>query len=133
MNMLVTGNPQVFSQGDWQNKMGIEARDTGNAMPTEQIIKLSQAIKIPALQAYRDAVGRRTREIVDQLEPEKIKDKVDPARLLEVQKAGAVIPAAAGLIEYWSRRNIAGLLLMPATRHNLVRLNECLRLKENKN
>lgn len=133
MNMLVAGNPQVFSQGDWQNKMGIEARDTGNAMPTEQIIKLSQAIKIPALQAYRDAVGRRTREIVDQLEPEKIKDKVDPARLLEVQKAGAVIPAAAGLIEYWSRRNIAGLLLMPATRHNLVHLNECLRLKEKKN
>lgn len=26
--------------------------------------------------------------------------------------------------DYWSRRTIAGLLLMPATRHNFVHLNE---------
>lgn len=132
MNMLVAGSAQVFTRGEWQNKMEIEAQDTGNAMPAEQIINLSHNINIPALRAYRVAVGRRTREIVSQLQPEYLKDKVDPARLDEVQKAGAVIPAANGLLEYWSRRNIAGLMLMPATRHNLIHLNESLRLKEKK-
>jgi hypothetical protein len=132
MNMLVAGTPQVFTRGDWQDKLAIDARDTGNAMSADLILKLSQNIDIPALRAYRVAVGRRTREIVSQLQPESLKDKVDPARLAEIQKAGAVIPAANDLIEYWGRRNIAGLLLMPATRHNLVHLNESFRLKEKK-
>jgi hypothetical protein len=42
---------------------------------------------------------------------------------------GAVVEAAQGLIDYWGRRNIAGLLLMPATRHNFIHLNEALRIK----
>jgi hypothetical protein len=42
---------------------------------------------------------------------------------------GAVVPAAHGIADYWASRNIAGLLLMPATRHNLIHLNEALRLK----
>lgn len=133
MNMLVAGDQQVFTQEGWQNSLGIEAHDTGNAMPPDLILQLTEDINIPSLRTYRVAVGLRTRKIVSQLQPESLKYKVDPARLAEVQKAGAVIPAANGLIEYWSRRNIAGLLLMPATRHNLVHLNESLRLKEKKN
>jgi hypothetical protein len=132
MNMLVAGREQVFTEGEWQIVLGIENRDTGNAMPAELIIRLSQNIVIPALRAYRVAVGRRTGEIVMQLPPANLKDKVDPARLVKVQSSGAVIPAASGLIEYWRKRTIAGLLLMPATRHNLIHLNECLRLKEKK-
>jgi len=132
MNMLVAGSEQVFTRGDWLIEMGIEARETGNAMPAEKILQLSEKINITALRAYRVAVGRRTREIVSQLPPEKLKDKVDPARLKDVSSAGAVIPAASGLLAYWSKRNIAGSLLMPATRHNLVHLNESFRLKEKK-
>jgi hypothetical protein len=132
VNMLVAGSQQVFTLERWQPELGVDARDTGNAMPGEQILRLSQQIDIPALRAYRLAVGRRTRQVVKQLSPERLKDKVNPARLDTVQEDGAVVPAASGLIEYWSRRNIAGLLLMPATRHNLVHLNECLRLKEKK-
>ena len=43
---------------------------------------------------------------------------------------GAVLEVASDLIDYWAKRTIAGLLLMPATRHNLVHLNEALRLKQ---
>lgn len=42
---------------------------------------------------------------------------------------GAVIDEARWLIEYWSRRKIAGLLLMPPTRHNFVHLNKSMRIK----
>jgi hypothetical protein len=130
MNMLVAGSQQVLLQDDRLDEMRIEARDTGNAMPADEILKLSQGIDIAALRAYRVAVGRKTREIVDHLQTDRLKEKVDPARLAQVQQEGAVIEAAGGLIDYWSKRNIAGLLLMPATRHNLVHLNESLRLKE---
>jgi len=98
-------------------------------MDKEGVANLSNAIDIEALRAYRLAVGRRTRDIVKQLEPEELKQKVEPSRLQQVMDEGAVVEAASGLVVYWSKRNIAGLLLMPATRHNLVHLNEALQLK----
>jgi hypothetical protein len=47
-----------------------------------------------------------------------------------VQDERAVLEAASDITDYWGKRTIAGLLLMPATRHNLVHLNEALRLKQ---
>jgi phosphotransferase system IIB component len=129
MNLLVAGKPQVQNQDNWLTHMRIDVQDTGNGMDQDRIANLSALIDIEALRAYRVVVGRGTREIVEQLEPEELKQKVDPARLARVMEEGALIEAAKGIRDYWSKRNIAGLLLMPATRHNLVHLNEALRLQ----
>jgi hypothetical protein len=67
---------------------------------------------------------------VKQLRPEELKLKVEPARLERVMVEGAVEEAARGLIDTWGNRTIAGLLLMPPTRHNFVHLNEAARLKK---
>jgi len=130
MNLLVAGAPQIMRQDDWLDRMGITARDTGNEMDAGGIAHLSAAISIAALRAYRLAVGRKTRDIVKQLEAEALKRAVEPARLQQVMDEGAVVEAAAYITDYWGRRNIAGLLLMPATRHNIVHLNEALKLKQ---
>ena len=130
MNLLVAGSPQILNQDNWLKQMKIKVRDTGNAMGAEDVVELSHKIDINALRAYRVAVGRRTRDIVKQIQPQELKNKVDPARLERVKEEGAVDEETSWLIAYWSKRNIAGLLLMPATRHNLVHLNESLRLKE---
>jgi hypothetical protein len=129
MNILVAGSPQILNRGHWIRKLMVPFRDTGNAMGKLEIENLSNKIVIKALRSYRVAVGRKTSEIVKQLQFQDLKNKVDPARLEQVRKEGAVVEAASGLLDYWGRRNIAGLLLMPATRHNLVHLNESLRLK----
>jgi hypothetical protein len=34
------------------------------------------------------------------------------------------------LSDYWSKKTIAGLLLMPPTRHNFVHLNEAARIRQ---
>ena len=130
MNLLVAGSSQILNQDNWLKQMKINVHDTGNAMDEEGIADLSNRIDIEALRAYRVAVGRRTRDIVKQIQPQDLKNKIDPARLERVKEEGAVDEEASWLIAYWSKRNIAGLLLMPATRHNLVHLNESLRLKE---
>jgi hypothetical protein len=44
-------------------------------------------------------------------------------------KEGAVLPEAMEIINYWSSKTIAGLLLMPATRHCILHLNEAERIK----
>ena len=133
MNVLVAGTPQVIDRENWQARINVGVYNTGNSTSGEQIRELSNRIDIPGLRAYRVAVGRRTREIVKDIQPDDLKNKVEPDCIEHIRTSGAVVEAASVLLDYWSKRNIAGLLLMPATRHNLVHLNESLRLKEKKN
>ncbi len=132
MNFLVAGTDQLASREGWFEKMGAPFRDCGNDMTAEEIHQLSASIHLSVLQAYRVAVGRRTQEIVSKLSPEELKTKVDPARLQAVMAAGALKPISSGIRDYWGNRTIAGLLLMPASRHIIVHLNEALKLKRKK-
>jgi hypothetical protein len=130
MNLLVAGNPQVLLREGWPGKMKIRDEDTGNAMTTASMAELSAIIDLEALREYRLYVGRQTREIVKSIHWEQIKQRVDPARLQQIVEQGAVPKGANGLLEYWGGLTVAGLLLMPPTRHNFVHLNEALRLRK---
>jgi len=129
MNLLVAGTPQILLQEDWLARLHISVRDTGNTMNAREMTDFSQAVDFPALRAYRLAVGRRTRTIVQQLRPEDIKQNTPPDRIQQVLDQGAVLEGAHDIVEYWEKRTTAGLLLMPATRHNLTHLNEMADLK----
>ncbi len=130
MNLLIAGTPQLLRAENWLDKMNVAYQDTGNAMRASEIADLSATVDISALFAYRTAVGRRTRHIVQALPAESLRQKVDPTRLQQIMAEGAVSPASQGLLDYWGKRTIAGLLLMPPTRHNMVHLNEALKLKQ---
>jgi hypothetical protein len=130
MNILLAGENQLFEQDRWATRLKVTLRDTGNAMTPDEIAALSAQVDIATLRAYRTAVGRRTREQVQQLPPNDFKRKVEPARLKRVLDESAVCEASQGLLDYWGNLTLAGLLLMPPTRHNLVHLNEALRLKQ---
>jgi hypothetical protein len=130
MNMLVAGSQQIFERYGWVRRLKIGARDTGNGMDAAGIDALSQAIDITELRAYRLAVGGRTREIVSELQAAQLLEKVKPERLERILAEGGVARTERGLIDYWSRRTVAGLLLMPPTRHNMVHLNEAWQLKK---
>jgi hypothetical protein len=129
MNLLVAGGTQVFFDQNWDRQIGAPIHDSGNAIRQQGVLALSLAVHVEILRAYRVAVGCRTREIVRHLSSGQLKQKVDPGRLLKVKGEGGVIHAAEEVITYWSRRTIAGLLLMPPTRHNFLHLNEAARVK----
>ncbi len=129
MNMLVAGGPQVLEEGGWASKIGVVFYHSGNTLDAVDVARLSSTIDINALRAYRLAVGRETRQIVSRLQPGDFSKKPNPDRLELILTKGAVVEEARGIVDYWSKRTIAGLLLMPATRHNLVHLNEALSLK----
>lgn len=129
MNMLVRGGPQILHQDDWIPKLKVNFRHTGNAMSREGIRDLSKKVDLQALRSYRLMVGRRTREVVGDLSLETLSWGVDASRLSAVVEEGAVLEEAHAVIDYWGKRTLAGLLLMPATRHNLIHLNEAERIK----
>ena len=130
MNILLAGGPQVLTGGSWVERMRIPSCDTGNTMDGSAIAAFSAAIDIPALREYRAAVGRQTRRNVQALPPGSFKQPVDASRLPRIIEEGAVVHDAYGLIDYWGGLTLGGLLLMPPTRHNLVHINEAMRIKQ---
>jgi hypothetical protein len=126
MNILASGGPQVFLAEGWQKKIGFDSVDTGNALDPQGIGHLSAVVDVGALQDYRLAVGKQTRRVVQQLSADILRQRVPPERLERVMQEGAVSGSTRWLLEYWGKKTIGGLLLMPPTRHNYVHLNEAV-------
>ena len=89
---------------------------------------ISKALDLKALRDYRYAVGRATREIVRTLTWDDFKRKPEPAQLQRILDEGAVLPLGMRKIDYWASRDVAGLLLMPPTRHAIIHWNEAREL-----
>jgi hypothetical protein len=130
MNLLVAGTPQLFIREGWGQKIKAPILHSANSMDPGAVTALSAQIDIDALRSYRQAVGRRTRQIAKRLKPEQFHQKPEAARLQQVMEEGALLPEAIGVLQYWSKRTVAGLLLMPPTRHNFLHLNEALRIRQ---
>ena len=132
MSILVADEVQVIHRDNWLEKMNVRVYDTGNSMTDREIIDLSSKINMQELRKYRIAVGRMTREVIQNFQPADLKRKMESARLQRVLDEGAVlnVNGANWLIDFWGRKNVAGILLMPITRHHMVHINESMRLKK---
>ncbi|MEK8131885.1 DinB family protein [Paenibacillus filicis] len=130
MNILVADSEQVLHSDHWLHKMDVRFTHSGNSMSDEDIAELSFHIDMDALLDYRIAVGKQTRLIISSLQPGGFKDKVQDRRIRRLFEEGAILQEASGIAEYWSKKTIAGLVLMPATRHNFLHLNKCVRIKD---
>src|SRR4029453_16834021 len=69
VNQVLSGRPQLFEDG-WAKRLGITRRDFGIGMTSAEVTELTRHIDVGALREYRDAVGRRTRDIVSGFRPQ---------------------------------------------------------------
>src|SRR5437867_12407319 len=69
VNVVLAGRSQVFDDA-WMKRLGITRRDFGTGMTSPEVTELTRQIDVGALREYRDAVGRRTREIVGGFKPQ---------------------------------------------------------------
>jgi len=132
MNLLVAGDKQIFNREKWQEKINSNITDTGNAMSEDDIMEFSKNINMEELKNYRIEVGRRTRDIVENLSTEDMKRNFDKHRLQRILDERAVLDVKASnwLIDFWGRKNVAGIILMPMTRHQVIHINESLSAKK---
>jgi hypothetical protein len=128
MNILLADAPQVFESGQWFDKLEIDFVSVGNEMSHADIVKLSETINLKALFAYRLAVGKRTRTLIKRLNLDELSQPPAPDRLQRLGEERVVQEPARWLANYWGGHPAANLLLMPATRHCFVHLNEIKRL-----
>src|ERR671924_439933 len=118
VNSVLSGQPQVFGDA-WMKRLGIGRRDFGIGMTSAEVTELTKQIDVGALREYRDAVGRRTREMVSGFTPADWEVKVatepdervgvwgayrgppcnGPLRPLPIAERGQLVGAAAGPVE----------------------------------
>ncbi len=63
LNTVLTERAQVLDDG-WPGKLRVDRRDFGIGMTKAEVDEVTRQIDLGALRDYRDAVGRRTREII---------------------------------------------------------------------
>ncbi len=126
MNILVLDEKQVLN-AQWQEKLNTSVTDTGNAMTYDEILKFSKGLNLNALIDYRNAVGIKTKQVIESINAADMKRKFNQNQLERLTDEGCIInhPDSIWLKEFWSRKTVSGIFLMPITRHQIVHLNDC--------
>lgn len=130
-NLLIAEKPQVFND-EWMDRMNVSVKDTGNAMTDDEIICLSEQVNKRELINYRNAVGRRTRELLKSLTPGDLKRKPSDASLERLVSEGGLLEVKQSiwLKKFWGSYTVTGLILLPLTRHHMIHLPDSVRIKE---
>ena len=124
-SILIDNSKQILDKS-WIKKINSSISDTGNQLSSQEILSFSNAININELRNYRLEVGRKTQEIIKELKFSDLKRKF-PKENLEIifhEKAVAKHPDAEWLVDFWGKKDVAGIIFMPLTRHHIVHINE---------
>ncbi|MDR0474273.1 MAG: hypothetical protein LBH43_11455 [Treponema sp.] len=128
-NILINNRGTIFND-DIQKKLNIEIKDTGNAMTYKEIDDFSNSIK--ELNNYRIKVGKSTKKIIENINFCDMKRKVEKNQLEKITENGGIInkEKSIWLLDFWGKKNVLGLIMMPITRHQTMHLNDCFSIKE---
>lgn len=120
VNTVLAGRAQVFDDA-WLKRLAITRRDFGIGMSKPEVAELTEQIDVGALREYRDAVGRRTREIVGGFRDEDWQGETQAAALERAAGEGALGTGGATLVKVFSGRPraavLSGLALFHPTGH----------------
>jgi hypothetical protein len=132
---IIIGNKEPVFNKEIQSKLNIKITDTGNALTCSEMELFNKNIRIKSLKEYRINVGKSTKKIIESLDYDDMKIKVKPEQLEKIKQNGGVTddPKSIWLLDFWGKKNIFGLIMMPITRHQIVHLNDCFKIKEKYN
>jgi DinB superfamily len=124
VSYIAIGQEQLFGQDGWRERLSIDRADVGTGMSKAEVVALSKQIDLPALWAYRDAVGRRTRSMAKEL----CDRWTAPIQREDVQRAaGAGVissEAAAAMEQYLPGRTREAALFWWGLNHTLMHLGQ---------
>ena len=129
---LIAGDEQVFFRGGYQKRIGSPIITTGNELVKQQIADFSAQLDIGELYTYISEVKTSTEAILRGLTFDELKKKISAERRSELLSLGVVSPdeSAAWLVDYWCGKDIRGLIQMPFSRHWIMHVEACLRIRD---
>ena len=128
---LVNENEQVFFADNYQNRINSPIITTGNELVKKQIADFSKQLNLQELYSYIIAVKNSTEDIIKGLSYSDLKRKISEERKEYLKSLNVVSTDenAIWLIDYWCNKDIRGLIQMPFSRHWIMHIEACLRIK----
>ncbi|SCJ98465.1 Uncharacterised protein [uncultured Eubacterium sp.] len=129
---LIKGDEQIFFLGNYQKRIGSPIITTGNELVKEQISDFSKQLNLDALYQYMAAVNDSTNGILKNISFTDLKRKIKKEEK-EYLRSLAVVSDdenAHWLIDYWCGKDFRGLIQMPFSRHWIMHIEACLRIKK---
>lgn len=128
---LISEDEQVFFAGNYQERIRSSIITTGNELVKQQIVDFSKQLNLEELYSYIFEVKESTEKIIKNLSYDKMKRKIS-GEGKEYLKSLNVISTdenAVWLIDYWCNKDVRGLIQMPFSRHWIMHVQACLRIK----
>ena len=128
---LVNGDEEVFFSGNYQSRINSPIITTGNELVKEQIADFTKQLNIDELYSYVADVKKSTEEIIRSLTYGDLKTKVSDERKEKLIASGVVSTDenAVWLIDYWCNKDVRGLIQMPFSRHWIMHIEACQRIR----
>ncbi len=127
VNRVVTDGKQVLDQTEWPTRLNIARRDIATGMNDDEVAEFSANVNIAALQAYCEAVGQRTREVVQHFQPADLDAEVDAEHVQQAfAEKGAVTEAGAWVSRVFEKRIKGDVLAQIALTHTATHFGEAL-------
>ena len=128
---LVKGDEEVLFTGDYQRRINSPIITTGNELVKEQISDFTKQLDIDELYSYVADVKKSTEEIIRDLTYGDLKIRVTDERKDNLKALGVVSTDedAVWLIDYWCKKDVRGLIQMPFSRHWIMHIEACQRIK----
>jgi hypothetical protein len=124
VNVILAGQSQVFDDDGWSKRLGVTRRDFGIGMTSPEVTELTQQVDLAALREYRDAVGRRTRDVVGGFKPQDWQGAVDAAGVERAAAQGAFGTRTEALVKGMPGRPRAAVLSGIALIHSANHMGE---------
>ena len=130
-NSVINSKTQIFFDYDFQNSMNSSILTTGNELSNEELIEFSKKLNIQELYNYAKLVKETSEKMILELSFENLKTKIPEERKINLQKINVVSldESSNWLIDYWCKKDVRGLLQMPFSRHWIMHVEACLKIK----
>ena len=129
---LIANNEQILFVGDYQRRIKSPIITTANELVKEEIRDFSNKLSIEELYNYIAEVDASTTQILKALTYSYMKEKIadDIRKQLETLNVVSTDENAYWLIDYWCGKDVKGLIQMPFSRHWIMHIEACLRIRD---
>ena len=129
---LIANNEQILFAGNYQSRIKSPIITTANELVKEEIRVFSKQLSIEELYHYIADVDASTTDILKSLTYSDMKRRIsdDRRKQLEMLNVVSTDENAYWLIDYWCGKDFKGLIQMPLSRHWIMHIEACLRIRD---
>jgi len=124
INTILGARTQLLDDEGWAKRLTVTRRDFGIGMSGAEVTELTRQIELGALREYRDAVGRRTRDVVGGFKPQDWEGSVTADAVQRAAGEGAFGVRTEQIVKAFPGRPRAAMLSGIALFHSAGHIGE---------